>query len=454
MTEFADAFAGVLRFVRDYAGLALDSRRDSAEQGIRQAMARAEVTDPARYLERLVLDENILNDLLVELTVGETYFFREPAQFQFLRREVLPELRCRQGEGRAIRAWSAGCASGEEAYSLAILLEEEGFAGQVQLLATDLSRAALAKARRAVYGDWSLRGDGAAAARPYLKPAGKLHQLDAKIRRRVTFAPLNLASDEYPALATGVWGMDLILCRNVLIYFDRETVRRVARRLFESLAEGGWLVTASSDPPLTEDAPFEAVVADEGVFYRRAAAVEARETASPLDSACGESLACRFAPAPQAPPPVEPGEETPAGEAEQDAGAAVLRIRELANGGDPAAASAAAAAVQRYPLSAELGYLHAVLLLGQGKDAEAVRALHRVLYLDRSLALAHFTLGSVLRRSGDRDGSRRAYRNARDLCAACPPDQAVPLADGETAGQLVAAAEAELAALIDAGGVA
>src|SRR5207237_478078 len=109
---------------------------------------------------------------------------------------------------------------------------------------------ALAKARQAVFGPWSLRGENAKAALPYLARVGSTYRLHDKIRERVSLSHLNLALDVYPSFAAGIWGMDLILCRNVLIYFDRTTIGKVARRLYETLAQGGWLITASSDPPL------------------------------------------------------------------------------------------------------------------------------------------------------------------------------------------------------------
>src|SRR5205807_2557354 len=104
-------------------------------------------------------------------------------------------------------------------YSLAILVEQEGLGERAFLLATDVSRAALAKARRAVYGAWSLRGESAAMARPYLHGRDDHLALEEKVRRRVVFDYLNLALDAYPSFAAGAWGMHLILCRNVLIYF-------------------------------------------------------------------------------------------------------------------------------------------------------------------------------------------------------------------------------------------
>jgi chemotaxis protein methyltransferase CheR len=420
----------------------------------------------------------VLDDLVVELTVGETYFFRDLDQFQYLRGTVVPDMWRRHGPQDTIRAWSCGCASGEEAYSLAIVLHEQGLGERCYLLATDISRAALVRAHQAAYGDWSLRGPGAAAAAPYLARRGNRFVVRDRIRRAVTFEYLNLARDVYPSFANGTWGMDLILCRNVLIYFDAATVRGVARRLFESLAPGGWLVTAASDPPLGGDAPFEVVVTDVGVFYRRPGAVAevpgteyrvpsteyqvsvyaraapCNPSGGPAASVLGTSYSV---PAPSPPAEVEArgayarGDYARAAELAAplaaDLSTALLYARALANVETGRAERACAEVAERHPLSAELHHLHAVLLLELGRDEEAARAARRVTYLDRTLALGHFTLGSVLFRRGDRAGARRAFRNARDLSAARPAGEPVPLSDGMPAGRLAEAASAQLAVL-------
>src|SRR4051812_45918439 len=173
MTRIEPAFQAVADLVGRRAGLAFEPpRRADAELGIRRAMARAGIGDPARYRARIGRDEALLDDLIGELTVGETYFFREPAQFRFLRAEVLPEIRRRRGAGHLLRAWSAGCATGEEAYSLAMTFAAAGLGNSARVLATDISRAALAGARRASYGAWSLRGEAAELARPFLRRDG------------------------------------------------------------------------------------------------------------------------------------------------------------------------------------------------------------------------------------------------------------------------------------------
>jgi chemotaxis protein methyltransferase CheR len=129
--------------------------------------------------------------------------------------------------------------------------------------------------------------------------------------------------------------------------------------------------------------------------------------------------------------------------------AAVLQVRSLANLDLRQASAACAAAVARHRLSPELHYLQAILLMETGKEQEAIATLRRVLYLDRSLAMAHFTLGALLRRNGDRAGARRAYRNVQELCRSGPADAAVPLSDGEPAARLAEAAACHLTILDD-----
>jgi chemotaxis protein methyltransferase CheR len=339
----------------------------------------------------------------------------------------------------------------------------------------------LAKARRAEYTPWSLRGDGAKAMQPYLRRQGDRMVLNETIRRLVQFEHLNLALDVYPSFATSIWGMDLILCRNVLIYFDRDAIGQVARRLQESLAPGGWLITASSDPPLGGEAPFETVVTDIGVFYRRsevpcggqvpgASAKPKSLFPKPANGAAKKSSiyqrpaqsSSQSASQPEAQndildPLAEARNALDRGDYARSAAltrgllkmeeANVIYVQALANQEVSEAERACAEATVRHPLSPELHYLHAVLLLNLGREEEAAQAARRVIYLDRSLAIAHFTLGSILRRRGDHAGARRAYRNARELCAAMPAEQAVALGEGEPAGRLAEAAAVELAVM-------
>ncbi|HEX8823487.1 MAG TPA: CheR family methyltransferase, partial [Archangium sp.] len=151
-------YVAILDLVAARAGLLPPSCPPAAMEGIDRAMARAGLADFDAYLARLAEDAAALDDLLVELTIGETYFFRNPEHFDFVRHEVLKDLARRRGPHHVVRMWSAGCASGEEPYTLAVLLMEEGYGHRMEVRGTDVSRAALARAHLASYGDWSLRG--------------------------------------------------------------------------------------------------------------------------------------------------------------------------------------------------------------------------------------------------------------------------------------------------------
>lgn len=480
-------YATVLRWFGARTGLAFrPDQRPKARHAVRCAMDNLGVADPHDFARRLEHDSQALDELIIQLTVPETYFFREPAQFDYIRREILPEIHRRRGADRSIRIWSAGCASGEEAYSLAMLCTQQGLARQTQILATDISPLALDKARQGIYGEWSLRGPSAAAARKYLRAHGDGYRPPPAIRRLVRFELLNLALDVYPSYVTGTVGLDLILCRNVLIYLDRETITEVGRRLHDCLAPGGWLITGGGDPSVEQYADFASVVTAAGVFYRRPLKPAVFEvppavngfapgdaasqcsgqydagSATICDGLGADDTAIVMRPAANGARPATDGAEFLSqaaaalrcgayGEAVRqtqergnDPRACVLHIKALANLEPSLALEAAAAAAGRHALCAELHYLHAVLLMEFNRDAEASQALRRAVFLDRSLAIAHFTLGAILQRRGCWRDARRHFRNAHDLCAARPPDEIVPLTDGEPAGQLASAAAVQM----------
>ena len=458
----------VMEFIQARTGLVFPpSRQLDAEARVRKAMEVAKIDDSRRFLRRLDADESIFDMLITSLTVSETYFFREPRQFEFIRLHVLPELQRERPLDAELRFWSAGCASGEEAYSLAILLEQERLAQRASVLATDISGAVLTLARKASYNSWSFRGNNTDAMAQYFFRRNDHFVLQDRFRQRVAFRSLNLAVENYPSLATGTLNIDLILCRNVLIYFDQDTVAQVARRLFAALAEGGWLITGPSDPPLWDHAPFETKVTEAGVLYRRSRQVVSlpsfAELASPVDRVSGlalddEPLAAKGAApefaqiAPQADPELTlspdgiDGERPPSPELPNDIALYVSSIRALADTGElHRAATTAAVALRLHPLAAELHYMCAIVLAGLGQCDEASASLRRVIYLDPSLAVAHFALGSILWRSGAVADTRRCYRNALAFCAERPPQELLRLSEGETAGRMAEAARNQLA---------
>jgi chemotaxis protein methyltransferase CheR len=259
----------ILAFLEERAGLVFpQTRMADVERGIAKAAARSGAPDAQCLLANLRQSAALLEEFLAGLLIGETYFFREPKQFDAIREMVLPALMCDRPLDAPLQIWSAGCSTGEEPFSLAILLEEEGLGNQSHIIASDVCAPALKKAARGSYEPWSLRGARKEFTRAYFEERGRKFQLIDRIREKVAFTPGNLASPVYPRPPRGK-GFDLILCRNVLIYFGRETVSQVAKKLFDSLSDGGWLVTAPSDPPLWDFAPYETKATAAGVFYRK-----------------------------------------------------------------------------------------------------------------------------------------------------------------------------------------
>lgn len=418
------AFEKVAAYLNYHTRLVFSpARRQEAEAGIRRAMERNLVTEIEGYQRLLESGELPLDDLIGELTVGETYFFREPNQFQFLRSRIIPELRKSRGSCHEWSVWSAGCSSGEEAYSLATVLEEEGLAGSV--LGTDISREALRKAERGAYGSWSLRGVEPQVLEKWFHCSGSLWSPRV---RRARFAWHSLASGVPP------WNrkVDLIFCRNVLYYLDRSCLDQLARLFYQTLAEGGWLVTGSADPPLGERAPFTTVLSEWGVFYCKSP----QHRSQPAPSLPSAPPAPRKRPRPAAPPPASAQEE------------AVRQFRSLLQQRAPAELLAEARRqCQRYPLAGELHFLRAMLGLDQGEVEEALEALKRVLYLDPSAVVAHFLLANLLEGQGRLAEAARAFRNARDCARVLPAEEPLRWGEGGSAGAMVQACQRKLSSL-------
>ncbi|HXV29647.1 MAG TPA: protein-glutamate O-methyltransferase CheR [Sinorhizobium sp.] len=240
------------------------SRKAALASAIHRVMARHGIDDAGIFRDRIGADDRLKEQLLDEATVRETHFFRDPAQFALLRHTILPH---RHPADAPARIWSAGCASGEEPYSLAILCDEDGHSAQIA--ASDICRNALTKAAEAEYGDWSLRTMGEYLRRRYFLKCGSRYRLRRDLARRVRFTKISLGFDALPAPERGLADFDLILCRNVLVYLDTDDVARIARQLFACLADGGWLLTAPSDPPLWKHARLETSITSAGVVYRK-----------------------------------------------------------------------------------------------------------------------------------------------------------------------------------------
>jgi chemotaxis protein methyltransferase CheR len=229
-------------------------------------MKACDAGTPAQYLEHLTTRPNRdaeLHLLLNEITIGETYMFRHPAQFDALRNVILPQIM----EGKAslgikrLRFWSAGCSTGEEPYTLAMFLLEEKekrLAGwNFDILATDLNSNSLEAARAGIYGDYALRNVPEALRRKYFKDAGN-NTLEAGdlLKSHLRFDRVNLSDDSRMVFFKGI---DVIFCCNVLIYFDMASKRRVVQHFYTNLVAGGYFFMGHAESLFHVDDTFRLV---------------------------------------------------------------------------------------------------------------------------------------------------------------------------------------------------
>lgn len=221
---------------------------------------------PSDYLELITARGNRqaeLHLLLNEITIGETYMFRHPAQLEALRKVILPEIiKAKSALGfKKLRIWSAGCSTGEEPYTLAMFLLEESQAllqkWTFEILATDLNDNSLATAKAGVYGEYSLRSTSEALRRKYFKPVDdKRLQANDTLKSLIRFDRVNLSDNSKMVFLKG---MDLIFCCNVLIYFDLASKQRVVQHFFSNLLPGGYFFLGHSESLYKVDDNFRLV---------------------------------------------------------------------------------------------------------------------------------------------------------------------------------------------------
>jgi chemotaxis protein methyltransferase CheR len=340
------------------------------------AAAQAQGLPTADYVGQLETDAVAFQDLLDRVTVQETAFFRDPGQFEALAAHVIPSL------DAPATIWSAGCSNGQEAYSIAMLLSESGHTGS-RILATDISTNAIARARRAQYSVTELKGLSAVRRSRHLRPAGHQFEVVSELRDRVDVAHHNLLSGppNPPPESCAV-----VFCRNVLIYFAHDEIRRILDQLADWIGPDGWLFLGYSESLWQINQRFELVRLGNAFVYRPRGA---RLTAAP-PKAGRENKATRRARRPRESGP--PGRDTtPSATHNGSAGDGIVNFLELG----------------RRAMQA-------------GDHLTAVTAFRKSAYLDPDEPVAHLSLGLALEASGDALAARRAYaaaRRALDTCA-------------------------------------
>jgi chemotaxis protein methyltransferase CheR len=426
-----------------------------------------------------------LRTLATHLTIGETYFFRERPSFNALATQVLPVLIHRKRHSdRRLRLWSAACSTGEEAYSLAILIQQllpDWRDWKISILATDINARFLHKAEHGVYGEWSFRESPPEFRDHYFtRLPDRKYRVRPEVRALVRFAELNLAQDHFPSLSNDTNAMDLILCRNLLIYFTPTHARTLIAGLRASLVDDGWLIVSPSECSQALFSGFTPVNFPGSILYRKgarpepaaqefapapdylAAAAQPAPTHTLSEPAVAQLLTQASAPAAQSSAAAdaviearnaaqrfyEQGRYTDAvtvlrdalaiaGDPHADPRLLGLLAHALANQGDLTAALAASDRwIAAEKLDPAAHYLNAMVLQELGERARARAALQRAVYLQPEFTLAHFALGNCARAEVRHVEAQRHFANAARLLRGLAPDDLVPESEGLTAGRL------------------
>ncbi|MEI6427134.1 MAG: CheR family methyltransferase [Pseudanabaena sp. ELA607] len=216
--------------------------------------------------------ESEWRELIRQITIAETYFMRDKGHIHLLQNNILPEIIRAQHPQKTLRIWSAGCSTGEEAYSLAILLHElipDIDQWRLRIIGSDLNPDVIQKARQGVYSDWSLRSLTDKQKKLYFTAQGSLWRLQERICQMVTFYSNNLVDDAFAQYAADFYNFDLILCRNVFIYFEPKSIEKVLRRFYTALKSNAYLITGHMELHGQNLNGFKVKVFPDAVVYQK-----------------------------------------------------------------------------------------------------------------------------------------------------------------------------------------
>ncbi len=426
-----------------------------------------EFDDLEKFSEWLLSDS--LNREQIELladflTVGETYFFRDPKSFLVLENEIFPQLIASRQNSRFMRIWSAACCTGEEPYSIAMLLAKmipDIDNWQINILATDINPTFLDRAESGLFSDWSFRATPEFYKKRFFKTKKKKFLLDAQIRKMVRFEWMNLAERERLA-DPNYTSMDIIFCRNVLIYFSPQHANQITSSLADCLTPNGYLFVGPNELPAVTDKSFKSLHRSGAIVLQKANQNDLHNSSSnahehinvdPISSTHTEEKTdpeTNSKSRVQVPDFEEAQELYNKGMYEQAAKSLLLRCqnngdfpsmvllaKSLANHSDlKNALKWCDQAIKANRLNAATHYLRATILQEQGANSEAMHSLKQALLMDSNFVLAEFNLGILLQQSGNLREALRHFKSALKLLGSYQDDDILPESEGTTASGL------------------
>jgi chemotaxis protein methyltransferase CheR len=408
----------------------LDGNSDSFRHLIQNRMTAFKLASEADYYQLLLrFNQTELaceaEQLSLGLTTGESYFFRDHGQIDLLSQHILPELIERNRAKRHLRIWSAGCSSGEEPYSLAMLLDEldEDLSNwQILILGTDINPEALVKARQGHYNDWSFRQVSEHYRQRYFQLIETEWALKPHIRQRVHFRQLNLVTEPFPN--ADICQMDLILCRNVFIYFEADMVSKIADKITATLVDGGYLMTGHGELYTHQLGELRTRVFPNSIVYQKA---KFPHRQSPLTIESSQKPAQPLLPLSSKAKIISPKADVARPKAvnppsEQIAQSVTIQDAWIyANQGQQEQARLCCdKLIGQNSLDHHPYYLFALLAQEQGEFEEAKALLKKVLYLAPDFISAYLELGDIYTKENNPALAHKMWSSAHNLLQQLP----------------------------------
>ncbi len=461
----SDDFSELSELIEKHTGLRYVPGKKREVQLKLSEKLSIEATTGAELVKSAREDVNALQKIINCLTIGESYFFRNRPHFDALTDRVFPELIKKAAKKRTLRIWCAGCATGEEPYSMAILLRDRfpDISGwDIRITATDVNTDYLERAKEGVYRKWSFRGvDDDILWKYFSREDNDTYRLHSDIRRTVDFKYLNLAEFPFPGkLPENEY--DLIMCRNVLIYFSFQFADEIVTAFSGVSGPGSYLFVGHSEafPSLSN---LDVIYSNATYYYRYhsiAGEHADRQSIAPGPSLSIPGIGVKTI-VPKSPMPA--AKETRrrkigsrGKKSESRLGASLSmkgkvnvsdeleRARKHVNRGEIDTALELLSALAAGPgkIDYRVHFLKAIVSDQAGNSGDCVRSLKQAIFLKKDFAIGHFYLGVIHQRDDRNSVAIKCFRNARNLADKLPTDHILDEAEGLNAGRLKEIAQA------------
>jgi chemotaxis protein methyltransferase CheR len=241
-------FMELRNFIYEKSGIYIsDTKKYLLESRLGRIIQENKLGSFNEYLKHIKegLNGNDLTTLFDAITTNETYFFREPQQLDIFINKIVPKILPQKKGKKKLKIWSAACSTGDEAYTISMMLNEKGIRpDSFEIYASDISEGVLMSAKNAIYNSYAVRNLPKQYLEKYFSPSGQFHELNETVKKTVKFIKANLIDDKH---MKHFREMDVIFCRNVLIYFDNKSKQKTVSNLYNSLIKGGYLIIGSSE---------------------------------------------------------------------------------------------------------------------------------------------------------------------------------------------------------------